>query len=78
MSVRTRTINSIADFDAAPEGEWFYAPNGLGVKLVFDDFQIEDDRLTIRLPAKIARKFKPKKGRPLKARISGDRLIVER
>ncbi len=78
MIVRKATINSVAAFDAAPEGEWFCASNGLGIEIAFDEFSWEKDRLTIQLPRRILRKFKAKRGRPLKARISGDQLIVER
>jgi hypothetical protein len=78
MIVRKRRLDTIADFDAAPEGEWFHAPDGLGIKIVFDDITLDADRLRIRLPQRVVRKFKAKRGRPLKAHISGDQLIVER
>jgi hypothetical protein len=78
--MRKVKIESVADFDALPEGEWVEVPDGLKVELVFgkewDDGN--GDRLVINVPRDIARRIKGMKGRRLKARFTGRRLIVEK
>lgn len=71
-------LESIADFDALPEDEWVELDGGLKVGLVFDGMRVEDGKLLINLPGSILRQFKAKGGRPLKARIAGRRLIIEK
>jgi hypothetical protein len=77
MSVRRAKIESVADLEALPEDEWVFVPGGIQVDFEYEGFRVEGQSLRIRLPQSVARRFRPRRGARLTARISRGELIVE-
>jgi hypothetical protein len=48
--IREVKIDSAADLEALPEGEWFYVPGGIHVPLVFDNLITIDGVDYVPLP----------------------------
>lgn len=40
-SIRSVKIESVEDIEALPEGEWVHVPDGMKVKIVYDDGVLE-------------------------------------
>jgi len=77
LSVRKVRVDSVADLEALPEGEWVVAPAGINVPFEYEPIRMSGRSLRIRLSPSMLRRLRPKRGRRLTARISGGELVVE-
>ncbi len=77
MIVRKAKIDSVADLQALPEDEWMFVPGGVHVEFEYEGFRVEGRSLRIRLPQSVIRRFRPRRGARLSARISDGELIIE-
>ena len=77
--MRKVRIQSRADLEALPEGEWVEVPRGIEFDAIIDDSGAPDRRrVVIPLDADTARRLRPRAGEVLEATMKGSQLELVR
>ena len=70
-------VRTVEDFEAMPENEWVEAMGPLKFRWVNDKVRVKGDTLVVPLPESVRKKFRPKEGQVLRARVAKDTIVIE-
>ena len=74
--MRKVRVDSMADFDALPEGEWVEVPDGMKWLVPENPVRIERGKLVIPLPRGAKKALNARMGDVLEARFAGKSIVV--
>jgi len=68
----------VEELNAVPEDEWVEVVGGIQFRWADEKIHLKGSDLVVPLPASVRKKFRPKEGEVLRARVKAGAVVIQR